>query len=84
MIYTRNIIEDFVVFFKFRMNLQWTLHNQSYSCPNLCFISLYSFVNVTLGDLALISSKFFIDSCDLVALPPYTYYLQSRRLISQG
>jgi hypothetical protein len=66
------------------IKLEWTLHNQSYYCPNDCYISLYSFVNITLEDLSLISSKFLIDSCDLIALPPYTNYVQSRRLISQG
>jgi hypothetical protein len=67
-----------------RINVEWTLHNHSYFCPKSCFISLYSFINITFDDLSLISSKFLIDSCDLIALPPYTNYLQPRRLIYQG
>lgn len=68
----------------YRIKLQWTLHNRSYFCPTSCYISLYSLINITLGDLEYFSSKFSIDSCDLNALPPYTNYLQSTRLISQG
>jgi hypothetical protein len=67
-----------------RITLEWISHNRSYFCPKSCFISLYSFINITLGDLSLLNSKFLIDSCDLIALPPYTNYVQSRRLISQG
>jgi hypothetical protein len=72
------------VLFFLRITLEWTLHNHSYVCPDSCFISLYSFINVTLVDLSLISSRFLIDSCDLKALYPYTNYVQSRRLIHQG
>jgi hypothetical protein len=72
------------VLFFLRITLEWTLHNRSYVCPDSCFISLYSFINLTLDDLSLISSKFLIDSCDLKALYPYTSYVKSRRLISQG
>ncbi|UJR14183.1 hypothetical protein I4U23_001178 [Adineta vaga] len=68
----------------YRINLQWSLHNHSYDCPNPCYVSLFSFLNVTLIDLSLITSKYSIDSCDLQALSPYTHYLQSKRLISQG
>jgi hypothetical protein len=66
------------------ISLQWILHNRTYFCPQLCTMSLYSFVYVTLNDLSLFSSTFFIDSCDLIALHPYSNYLQTRRLISQG
>ncbi|CAF1353456.1 unnamed protein product [Rotaria sp. Silwood1] len=68
----------------YRITLTWTFHNRSYLCPEACFISLYSFINITLDDLSFISSKSFIDSCDLKALSPYTNYVQSRRLIYQG
>jgi hypothetical protein len=68
----------------YRISLQWMLHNRTYSCPQICTMSLYSFVYVTLNDLSLISSMFFIDSCDLIALHPYSNYFQTRRLISQG
>ncbi|CAF1315485.1 unnamed protein product [Rotaria sordida] len=68
----------------YRIALTWTLHNRSHFCPESCFISLYSFINITLDDLSLISSKFLIDSCDLKALYPYTNYVRSRRLIYQG
>lgn len=67
-----------------RIHLHWTLNNRSYDCPETCFISLFSLLNITLVDLSLITSKYSIDSCDLQALSPYTHYLQSKRLISQG
>jgi hypothetical protein len=68
----------------YRITLQWMIHNRTYSCPQICTVSLYSFVYVTLNDLSLLSSMFFIDSCDLIALHPYSNYVQTRRLISQG
>ncbi|CAF1567296.1 unnamed protein product [Rotaria magnacalcarata] len=67
-----------------RITFAWKSHNHSYLCPQSCYISLYSFINITLDDLSLISSKFLIDSCDFIALHPYANYVQSRRLIYQG
>ncbi|CAF0737939.1 unnamed protein product [Adineta ricciae] len=68
----------------YKISLKWTLHNHSYDCPETCYVSLYSFLNITLVDLSLITSKYTIDSCDLRAISPYTQYLQPKRLISQG
>jgi hypothetical protein len=65
----------------YRISLQWILHNRTYLCPQLCSISLYSLIYVKFNDL---SSTFLIDSCDLIALYPYSNYLQTRRLIYRG
>ena len=68
----------------YRISLQWTLHTRTYTCPPLCSISLYSLIYIRFDDLPISSSGFFIDSCDLIALYPYSNYFQTRRLISQG
>ncbi|CAF0984431.1 unnamed protein product [Rotaria sordida] len=67
-----------------RIHLQWILYNRTYSCPQICSISLYSLIHVKLDDLALMSSSFSIDSCDLIALYPYSDYVQKHQLIYRG
>ncbi|CAF1444950.1 unnamed protein product, partial [Adineta ricciae] len=66
----------------YKILLRWILHNQTYICPPICSISLYSLIYVSFDDVASLSSSFFIDSCDFIALYPYSEYLQTRRLIS--
>lgn len=68
----------------YQILLQWTLHNRTYSCPQICTISLYSFIHVKFNDFSSISPTIFIDSCDFLALHPYSNYFQTRRLIHQG
>ncbi|UJR32970.1 hypothetical protein I4U23_020433 [Adineta vaga] len=68
----------------YRISLRWILHNQTYTCPPTCSISLYSLIYVSFDDTAILSSTCLIDSCDFIALYPYTEYLQTRRLISRG
>lgn len=68
----------------YRINLQWILFNRTYVCPNLCSISLFSLIYVKFDELTLPSSTFFIDSCDLIGLYPYSNYFRTRRLISRG
>ncbi len=67
--------------FLFRISLQWNLNNRTYLCPEYCSVSLYSLIRVTFNDMSLLTSKYSIDSCDLIALYPYSTYLQTRRLI---
>ncbi|CAF1015596.1 unnamed protein product [Rotaria sp. Silwood1] len=67
-----------------RIYLKWVLHNRTYSCPPICSISLYSLIHVALDDSTLISSSFFIDSCDLIALYPYSDYVDKHQLIYRG
>ncbi len=71
-------------FFLLRISLRWILHNRTYFCPQICSISLYSLIYVSFDDVSLLSSPFLIDSCDLIALYPYSDYLQTRRLIYRG
>jgi len=68
----------------YRISVQWIFHNRTYFCPQLCSVSLYSLIYVTFNDLSLLASTFLIDSCDLIALYPYSNYLQTRRLIYRG
>ncbi|CAF1321842.1 unnamed protein product [Adineta steineri] len=68
----------------YRINIKWTLSTHSYYCPESCLVSLYSLINVTLVDLSLLTTRYSIDSCDLRAISPYTNYVQSKQLISQG
>ncbi|CAF1300057.1 unnamed protein product [Adineta steineri] len=68
----------------YRINIKWTLSTHSYYCPESCLVSLYSLINVTLVDLSLLTTRYSIDSCDLKAISPYTNYVQSKQLISQG
>ncbi|CAF1432167.1 unnamed protein product [Rotaria magnacalcarata] len=66
------------------ISLRWITHNRTYSCPKICSISLYSLIHVTFDDSIYLSSRFLIESCDLIALYPYSNYVQKRQLIYQG
>ncbi|CAF1053498.1 unnamed protein product [Adineta steineri] len=67
----------------YRISLRWISNNRTYTCPQICSVSLLSLIYVSFDDISLLSSTFSIHSCDLIALHPYTNYFKTHRLIYQ-